>query len=83
MINEKDQTKVLADKNIGVGVLYGAGISSLATAAYSVATGNKSGILLFFLDAAVAITGMAKAVNAYGRLNKIRASPSLRGGPGG
>jgi hypothetical protein len=69
--------------NVGIGVLYGAGVSSLITAGYSVATGNKSAILLFFFEAAIAVTGMAKAVNAYERLNKTKAKPSLQNGPGG
>ena len=64
MADNKEQAKILANKNIGVGVIYGTGSSSIATAVYSVGTDDKSGILSF-LEASMVIVGVAKAVRAY------------------
>ena len=82
MSNEKDQTKILADKNIGIGMIYGAASSSIATSVYAVTTGDRSLMCLVFLEAALAVTGITKAVCAYARLNSASARPSVPNGPG-
>jgi uncharacterized protein with NAD-binding domain and iron-sulfur cluster len=63
-------------------MIYGAGVSGLATSIYIAATGNKSAVWLFFLEAGLAFTGLAKSMRSDHQLRQNPASNDASGPSG-
>jgi hypothetical protein len=80
---EEKQTKIAAAGNIGIGMIYGAGTSGLATSAYIAVTGHKPAVWLFFLEAAMVFAGVAKSMRSDHQLNQMKSASNGVNGPSG
>lgn len=83
MSNDEDRETAITNGATGIGMIYGAACSGIATFAYIAATGNRSALVLSFAETAIACFGVVKSFRADQELAKGNAKPSGRGGPGG